>query len=314
MKIFFIGTVPMMLFNTGSGILRAVGDSATPLRYLVLCTVLNIILDIVFVIYFSAGVAGAAWATVVAITVSAALIIRDLAVRSGPQKLYLRKIGFDRLTLNRTMYIGIPSGIQSAMYSVSNLILQASVNSFGSDTVAAWAVTGKLDGVFWVLTNSFGTAICAFTGQCFGAGLTERMKKGTKAALIMDIAVAVFFASVLLPIAPVALRLFTEDQGVINEAVYIMLWFVPFYFIWCFIEIFSNTLRGAGDSIRPTVIVLLGICFLRILWAAFIVPLWPAIATVTASYPVSWAITALALLVYYFRSDWLRRCSAHLSH
>ena len=112
MKIFFIGTVPMMLFNAGSGILRAVGDSATPLRYLVLCTVLNIVLDIVFVIHFSAGVAGAAWATAVAMTVSAALIMRDLAVRPGPQRLYLRKIGIDRRTLSRALYIGVPSGVQ----------------------------------------------------------------------------------------------------------------------------------------------------------------------------------------------------------
>ena len=313
MKIFFAGTVPMMLFNAGSGILRAVGDSATPLKYLVLCTVLNIILDIVFVIYFSAGVAGAAWATAVSIAVSAVLIMRDLAVKPGPQKLYIRKIGIDRRTLSRTMYIGVPSGIQSAMYSISNLILQASVNSFGSDTVAAWAVTGKLDGIFWVLSNSFGTAICAFTGQCFGAGLTDRMKKGTKAALIMDVAVAVIFASILLPIAPFALRLFTEDQGVIDEAVHIMLWFVPFYFIWCFIEVYSNTLRGAGDSIRPAVIVLLGICLLRILWVAFVVPVWHSIDAVSASYPVSWAVTALALLIYYLRSDWLRRCSKQLN-
>ena len=313
MKIFFIGTVPMMLFNAGSGILRAVGDSATTLKYLVLCTVLNIILDIVFVIYFSAGVAGAAWATAVSIAVSAVLIMRDLAVKPGPQKLYIRKIGIDRRTLSRTMYIGVPSGIQSAMYSISNLILQASVNSFGSDTVAAWAVTGKLDGIFWVLSNSFGTAICAFTGQCFGAGLTDRMKKGTKAALIMDVAVAVIFASILLPIAPFALRLFTEDQGVIDEAVHIMLWFVPYYFIWCFIEVYSNTLRGAGDSIRPAVIVLLGICLLRILWVAFVVPVWHSIDAVSASYPVSWAVTALALLIYYLRSDWLRRCSDHLN-
>lgn len=307
LRIYFSGSVASLIFNVGSGILRAVGDSKRPLYYLVVCCVLNIVLDILFVKSFGMGVAGVAWATVISLVVSAVLIIVSLCRTEGAHRLSFRKLGLNMSALKKTMYIGVPAGVQSMMYSLSNLIIQASVNKLGTTTVAAWSAVSKLDGIYWVTSSAFGVAICAFVGQCFGAGKYERMKKSVKVCLAMATVAAAGISSLLLAFGNIGMRIISDDPQVIELAVEMLWYFAPFYVVWSFVEVISNTLRGAGDSFRPMVIVLLGVCVLRVLWVALVVPQWNTIRGISLAYPFTWCITAVAMTVYYFKSDWLKK-------
>lgn len=302
LRIYFVGTIPLMLFNVGSGILRAVGDSRRPLRFLIVCCLSNIALDVVFVVVLRMGVAGVAWATVLAQLLSAVLVMRCLMRAEGPVRISVRELRLDWPALRSTLGIGVSAGVQSAMYSISNIIIQAAVNDLGTTLVAAWTATSKIDGVFWVTSNAFGIAICAFVGQCYGAGKIERMRKSVRVCFLMALGTAAVMSMGLIGFARPLLRLVTADGQVITLAAQIMRFFVPYYAVWIVIEIVSNTLRGVGDAVRPMLIVTVGVCLIRILWIAFVVPLYPGIRTISYSYPVSWSITALALTVYYFRS------------
>ena len=308
LRIYYLGAAPLLLFNVASGILRAVGDSRWPLVYLGVSCGLNIVLDLVFVAALQMGVDGVAWATVLSQIVSAVLILFHLARVKGPERLVLRELRMDRASLRRILYIGIPAAIQGTMYSLSNIIIQAAVNDFGTTVVAAWTAIGKFDGVYWVTSNSFGAAICTFVGQCFGAGKYERMKEGVKKWLGVTFGTSAVISALLLGLGRWGLLLFTTEQPVIEEAMRMLWYFVPFYVLWAFIEILSNTLRGAGDAIAPTVICLLGVCVLRIVWIWAVVPQWHTILAVSMSYPITWFVTAAVFVIYYSKSNWLERC------
>ena len=308
LRVYYLGAAGMLLFNIGSGILRAVGDSRWPLVFLGVCCILNIVLDLLFVAVLSWGVAGAAAATVVSLSFSAVLLLVHLGRASGPWRLQLGLLHVYPASLRRILYLGVPAAIQGSMYSLSNIIIQAAVNNFGTVTVAAWTAIGKFDALFWVTSNAMGTALCTFVGQNFGAGQYERMRKGVKQWLLTDIGVTVALSALLLSLAPWMLRMFSADPAVIALARRMMWYFAPFYVVWVFIDILSNALRGAGDSFWPMVISLVGVCLLRILWIAFVVPHWDTIAGVSFSYPFTWGITALTYLIYYRKSNWLDRC------
>ena len=311
LRTYYLGAVPLLLFNVASGILRAVGDSRRPLHYLGICCGMNIALDLAFVAALHMGVRGVAWATVLSQLTGAVLILLRLVRSSGPERIRWRRLRMDPSSLRRILYIGVPAAIQGAMYSVSNIIIQAAINDFGTTVVAAWTAISKFDGVYWVTSNSFGAAICTFVGQCFGAGKYDRMKEGVRRWLLTALAMSVTVSTLLLSLGRWGLRLFSSDAAVIEEAMRLMWYFIPFYFMWSFIEIYSNTLRGAGDAIAPTVICLIGVCALRVLWIVFIVPHWHTVLGISVSYPVTWFFTATAFLIYYYRSDWLRRCAGH---
>lgn len=310
LRIYFVGIVPLMLFNIGSGILRAVGDSRRPLYYLLICCALNIGLDILFVGRFQLGVAGVAWATVISLTVSAILILINLCTTDAPYRLRVNEIRLRGATLKRILHIGVPTGVQSAMYSISNLIIQAAINTLGTPVVAAWTTTGKLDGVFFAFSNSFGLTIMAFVGQCFGAGKYERMKKSIRVCMGLALGVAASISTLLLVFGRHWFHIFTSDAVVIDYAVEMLSYFAPFYVVWTFIEILSNALRGAGDAINPMVITIIGVCGLRILWALFVLPSWHTVMGASLCYPATWIATALAFVLYYCKSNWLKRCIA----
>ena len=311
LRIYYLGAAGMLLFNIGSGILRAVGDSRWPLVFLAVCCVLNIALDLLFVAVFAWGVAGAAWATVISLTLSAVLLLIHLARVEGPWRFRVKELRIYPASLRRILYLGVPAAVQGSMYSLSNIIIQAAVNNFGTVTVAAWTALGKFDALYWVVSNAMGTAICTFVGQNFGAGKYERMRKGVRQWLLTDLGVTVCISVLLLTLAPWMLRMFSADDAVIDLARRMLWYFAPFYPVWVFIEILSNALRGAGDSIRPMFISLVGVCLLRILWVLLVVPRWNTIAGVSMSYPFTWSVTALTYLLYYRYGGWLQRCMKH---
>ena len=309
LRIYYLGAIPLLLFNVASGILRAVGDSRRPLYYLGVCCGMNIALDLLFVAALRWDVNGVAWATVISQLTGAVLILVRLVRSEGPERMELRRLRIDAPSLKRILYIGVPAAIQGAMYSISNILIQAAINDFGTVVVAAWTAISKFDGVYWVTSNSFGAAICTFVGQNFGAGKYDRMREGVRKWLLTTLGTSVLLSTLLIGLSRWGLRLFTTDTTVIAEATRMMWYFVPYYALWSFIEIISNTLRGAGDAIAPTIISLIGVCLLRILWIAFVVPRWHTVMCISVSYPVTWFITALAFVIYYYKSNWLARCT-----
>ena len=307
LRIFYLGTVPLLLFNVGSGILRAVGDSRWPLVFLVLCCVLNIALDLLFVAGLRWGVPGAAWATVLSLTVSAVCVLIHLARARGAYRLRFGMLRIYWPSLRRILYIGVPAGVQNAMYAVSNIVIQTAINGFGTTTVAAWTAIGKFDGIYWMTSNAFGVSICTFVGQCFGAAEYDRMRRGVRQWMGVTIGTSIALSTVMIAMSRWGMMLFSKEPDVIALATQILWYIMPFYFVWSFIEIISNTLRGVGDSVPPTVISLLGVCLLRVLWVLLVVPRWRTVLCVALSYPVTWAVTAAIFLIYFLRGNWLER-------
>lgn len=299
-RIIFGGMTANLVYNIGAGILRAVGDSRRPLYFLIASCVLNIILDFLFVVGFKWGVAGAGIATVISQIFSAVLVCLTLMRTEECYKLYLKKIRFHKIMFNRIVHIGIPAGFQSLMYSLSNVLIQSNMNQFGTDTIAAWAAYGKIDGIFWMIMGSFGIAVTTFVGQNFGAQKYDRVKKGIRVCFIMAMSAAISL-SIFLTFGGTAIyRLFSDDEQVISKGLEVMRFLVPTYFTYVSIEIFSGSLRGMGNSLIPMILTCLGVCVLRVLWIFIAVPIWPDIRTVIFSYPLAWSTTSVLFIIYYF--------------
>lgn len=306
LRLYFLGTIPTLLFNMGAGILRAVGDAKRPLYYLVVCCLMNVVLDLLFVAGLHMGVAGAAVATTLANLTSALLILRQLARTQDAYRLIPRQIRIHKATLLHILGIGVPAAIESAMYAASSLLIQVPINTLGTEAVAAWSATSKVDGVYFALMVSFGVAIMAFVGQNYGASKYQRMKQGVRVALTISLSITVALSILLMLFAPYCFRIFTDEPLVIQYAIEIMGYFVPFYFLWTCIEILANSLRGSGDALVPMIISVGGICGLRILWVFLVVPHWNTLMGISICYPVSWAVTVAVLILYFCRGKWRR--------
>ena len=305
-RIYFGGSIFMLLFNMGSGILRALGDSRRPFIYLLVSCLSNIILDLFFVIALDLGVAGVAWATVIAQGLSTILILINLA-RHDNYPLRLRLLGIDREALKEMLRIGVPSGLQSSMYGVSNMILQIGVNTLGTVVVASWSMCGKIDGIYWAISGAFGTAVMNFVAQNYGAHKTDRIKSCTRTGLkLFTIATLLLSTGILLLAKPV-LHIFTDDPALMETTWKLLTYFVPTYILWTVIEIFSGVLRGVGDALKPFIILALGVCLLRVVWVLTVFQSFHTLFVISISYPISWAVTDVAMLLYYFKGSIFKR-------
>lgn len=309
-QIYFIGMVPSLIYNIGSGILRAVGDSRRPLMFLIAATMTNIVMDIVFVLGLGWGVAGAAIATVISQFISAILVVETLRHSAYSYRLRLSKLRMHGDMLSRIVRIGLPAGMQSVMYSLSNIIIQAGVNGFGTDVMAAWTAYGKLDGLYWMIISAFGVAITTFAGQNFGARQYDRMKKSVNVCLGISAVTTILLSVLTIVVAHPVLSMFTDDANVLEIGVYMVRLIAPAYITYIFVEILSGAMRGAGDSFIPTVMTLTGICLLRVFWVMAIMPMHHELGTLMMSYPVSWSVASIMFIVYYLRGNWLKRCIA----
>jgi Na+-driven multidrug efflux pump len=198
--------------------------------------------------------------------------------------------------------IGIPSGVQSSMYGLSNMLLQVGVNTLGTVVVASWAMSGKVDGAFWAITSAFGTALTTFVGQNYGAGKLDRIRAAAKKSLVLMGGMTLSVSGILLLLARPLLHLLTNDGAVIDTTWYIILLFVPFYLIWVPIEVFSGVLRGVGDVLRPSLILAGGICGFRILWLFTAFRFSPTLLILCVCYPLSWVVTDIAIYLYFRHS------------
>ena len=307
MRIYFLGVIPSLIYNMGSGILRAVGDSKRPLYFLIASTLTNIVLDLFFVLVLRMGVAGVAIATSLSQVVSAAMVMYALMKTDDMYRLYLREIRFSPSILSAIIRIGLPAGLQSTMYSVSNLIIQASINSFGTDTIAAWTAYSKIDGMFWMIMSAYGVSITTFAGQNFGAGKYDRIHKSVRVCIGMSAFTSVLLSAIVLVGGRFFLGLFTDDPGVADIGMSIIHVIAPTYITYICIEILGGTARGCGDSIIPMLLTCFGVCVLRVIWILGIVPIHRDLATVAFSYPLTWAVTSVMFIIYYLRGNWLKR-------
>ena len=307
LRIYFGGSIFTLIFNIGSGILRAVGDSRRPFIFLMISCVCNIILDLVFVRSMGLGVPGVAIATVISQVLSAVLVIIVLARSKESYALSLKKLCFDVPLFKRMMFIGVPNGVQSLMYGFSNLLIQAGVNELGTVVVAAWSLSGKVDGFYWASINAAGTAMMNFVGQNFGAGKKDRVRQSVSEGMKIFMIMTIGFSVVILIVARKALGIFTDDQLLIDTTWTVIKYFVPYYFSWTIIEVLSGLLRGVGDAITPTVICGIGIAAFRAIWVFTVFRIQHTLPVISMAYPASWFVTGSAMIIYYRMGKWQRR-------
>lgn len=311
LRVYFAGMIPSMIYNMGTGILRAVGDSRRPMYFLITAAFVNIVLDLLFVAVFHWGVLGAALATIISQLVSALLTLASLiGAELRPYHLKLHRVAMDAATLADIVRIGLPAGLQSVMYNISNIIIQTSINAFGTTTVAAWTAYGKLDSLFWMSMNSMGLSVTTFAGQNFGAKQYDRVRKGAWVCLFFCAVLALGLGAVIYVFGSPLVGLFSDDAQVVERALEIIRLLTPCFITYASIEALSGTIRGSGDAWVPMVLTAGGVCGLRILWVVLAAPLFGTLTGVLVSYPISWGVTSVLYILYFLAGGWLRRCIA----
>lgn len=313
MRIYFIGVIPNLVYNMGAAILRAVGDSKRPLYFLVASCLTNIVLDLLFVVGLKMEVAGAALATILSQLISAVLVMVTLMRTQEAYRFEFSALRVDQMLLRKVIQIGLPAGLQSMMYSISNILIQANINGFGTDTIAAWAVFGKIDGLFWMTMDAMGIAVTTFAGQNFGAGKFDRLKKGTYVGLWMSAVITAILGGLMLVLGYPLISLFTSDGTVMEEAMNMMRFIIPFWFCYVCVNVYPCTLRGVGDALVPMLIICVGTCVLRIVWIFTAGIVYPGLYTTLVSYPLSWTITSIAFIVYYYRFSAMKKLDRYLA-
>ena len=313
LRIYFVGVIPAFIYNIGTGILRAIGDSRRPLYFLMIACVVNIALDLLFVVVMKMGVKGVGYATVIAQCVSATLVIITLTRSNTSYQLIIKKIRFHGNLMRDIVRIGFPAGMQSMMYAISNAIVQSTVNGFGTDTVAAWTAMSKLDGMHWMMLQAFGIAVTTFVAQNIGARKYDRARKSVRTCLGLTTIFTLAITAIMVFFGGSLLRLFTNDETVLKYGVKIILQMSPYYILYICVEILSGALRGSGDTLVPLLMTVVGICGMRIVWIYLVLPHYNTLSTLTMCYPITWAITSLLFICYYLRGKWFERAVSKLA-
>ena len=307
LRIFMSGMVFSVVYNIGAGILRALGDSRRPLYFLIIGCFVNIFLDLLFVAVLKLGVVGAAVATVLSQAISAGMVVICIMRRPDAGRLILKDIKIEKAILGDILKIGIPAGLQSVMYAVSNLIIQSAVNDYGEATVAAWTAMGRMDGIIWLVMGAFGTAITTFVGQNFGAQRYDRMRRSCRVCMGMAVGSIGILSLLICIFGRQLLSLFVTDGEVLDIGQQIIWAISPFYLTYVTVEILSGTIRGTGDSVKPVIIIAICTCLLRVIYVPLCKHFGLPIRFVAYSYAVTWTITSCVFIVYYLRGNWLRR-------
>ena len=298
-RIIFIGMPVTMLYNFAAAVLRAIGDTKRPLYFLTIAGIVNVILNLIFVIVFHMSVAGVALATILSQAISAVLVTRSLLHMDGPTRLYLQKLRIHRRLLVRIITIGLPAGIQSMMFSISNVVIQSSVNSFGSIVIAGNAAAANVGNFVYQAMNTFQQSVTSFAGQNLGARKPERVIGSLRACLFW----AAVFGIVLGPLSTYfshpLLSLFSSDPGVIEVGVERMKIVVLPYALCGIMDVMTGVLRGIGYSTLPMIVSLMGACVFRLLWIATVFQAHRSMFVLLMSYPVSWTLTFIVLVILF---------------
>ncbi|MBR4080780.1 MAG: MATE family efflux transporter [Clostridia bacterium] len=298
--IYFLGMPFNMLYNFGAAILRAVGDTRRPLYYLIIAGVLNVLLNLLLVIVFHMGVAGVAIATVFSQAVSCVLVMACLIRSEGAIHLDLHKLRIDLSQLKEIARIGLPAGLQGSLFSISNVLIQSTVNSFGSVVVAGNTASSNLEGFVYTAMNALYQAAITFSSQNMGAKKYARVHRSMWVCLGVVLTVGLASGLLMTLLGPVLLHLYTDNPEVIDYGMVRMRIILPTYFICGMMDTMVGQLRGVGQSILPMLVSLTGACALRIVWILTVFAANPTLPTLYWSYPVSWTVTLLAHVTCYF--------------
>lgn len=299
MRIYFIGMPVVLLYNFGSSILRAVGDTKRPLYYLVAAGIINAVLNLIFVIKLNMGVAGVATATVISEVISAVLILRCMCGTEGSCRLYLNRLKIHGDKLKRILQVGIPAGLQGMVFSLSNVLIQSSVNSFGSVAMAGNTAASNIEGFIYTAMNSYHQTAMSFSSQNFGAGKHKRITKVLFLCLGMVTAVGLIMGLSAYLGGGMLLRIYSTDAEVIRYGLLRMSIICTCYCLCGIMDVMVGGLRGIGYSTMPMIVSLLGACGFRIVWIFTVFQWNRSLQTLYISYPVSWFITAAVHMICY---------------
>ena len=299
-QIIMAGFTFTLIYNMATGVLRAVGDTKRPLYFLIISCILNIILDIIFVLVFKLAIVGVAVATIISQAISAILTIYCLTNSNTMYHLDLRKLRLDKHITLSIIKIGLPAGLQSVMYSLSNLIIQRSINLLGTNYVAAWSAYSKIDPIFWNMIGSVGVSMTTFSAQNYGAKNYQRIKKGVTITMIITAICSILLSVCMYQFASYIYLLFTTDVNVILIGVDILKFLVPFYIVFIPIEILAAALRGVNDAIVPVVITGVGVCLLRVVWILAVANKIGDMKSILMCYPITWITTSILFFIYYY--------------
>ena len=304
LQIYFAGVSSLMIYNMGSAILRAVGDSVRPLCYLICSSFVNVVFDIIFVKYMSMGVAGAAYATILSQVISAILVLVSLTVSKGMYRLHWNRLRIEMGVLKEIIYIGMPSALQQSITAFSNVFVQSYINAFGSSVMAGWSSYIKIDQFVVIPANSISMSITTFVGQNLGAFKAYRANKGTKISVGIAAAATAAVVAVLVAFAPQAIMLFNRETAVVECGTMLLRVMTPFYIVWSVNMILSGSLCGAGDTRMATLIKLFSFVIFRQIYLFAVSRLFPNVLfAVAIGYPIGWTLSAVLITVYYIRKN-----------
>lgn len=305
LQVFFGGIVFSVIYNMAAGILNAVGNSKRSLVYLLIAACSNIVLDLLFVVVLKMGIIGAALATDISQLLSCIFILRFLMRTDEIYKLRFREIRFYDHLLGKILRIGLPTGVQNIVISLSNVIVQSTVNSFGAVVMAGFAAYIKIDGFNLLPVLSISMAATTFTGQNIGAGKLDRVKKCMITSVAMGVVYTVATGILLLAFAPQVIGVFTKNREVVECGVYIMRFFCPFYWMLAVLQILSGTIRGAGKTMETMFVFLISLCLYRIAWIWGAMSVKHSLDLLMMVYPTSWLVGAILILLYGWKGKWM---------
>lgn len=301
MRIYYIGMMPTLVYNTGASILRAIGDSKRPLYFLIISSVINIILDYILVRFTSLGVKGAAIATVISQVASMFLILFVFSKNKECYGWHYKNVGIDFDLIKKIVHIGLPAGIQSVVYSITNLYIQACVNSFGTNTVAGYSALGKVDCLFWYFSAAFGISVTTLVGQNYGAHKIDRVKKIMNWSYLLYTLMALAIAGFCYIYSNELIGLFSKDIEVIEIGSSILEYLCFLWVLFMPVEVISSSIKACGDVIAPMWISIIGIAGVRIIYLAFIP--FDGVIGAMKCYPISWIITGVAYIIYFVKGN-----------
>ncbi len=299
LKIYFVGIPASMVFNFGAAILRAVGDSRHPMYYLTIAGIINVVLNLFFVIVFHMSVDGVAWATVISQYIAMVLILLCLYKFEGPIRFMPRQLRIDTTKLKSLVRIGLPAGLQSMLFSISNVLIQSAVNSFGTILVAANSAASNVEGFIGTTINAYYNAAITFTGQNMGAKKYDRIDTVAKISTILIFATWILLGSATLLFGRQLLSLYTSDLAVIDLGMVRLKVQMVIYFTAGIMNVFPGLTRGMGFSILPMLCTLIGACLLRIVWLATVFTWYPTVMVLFACYPVTWTLAGIGQVVSF---------------
>lgn len=292
LAIYFLGSPFLMVYNFGAAILRAIGDTVRPLIFLTIAGVMNVLVNVILVVIFNLGVAGVAYATVTSQCVSAILVVIVLLKEKGIAKYSIGQSKIKKRTLAEILRLGIPSGLQGALFSISNLLIQSTINGFGEIVVAANTASVSLEGFVYISMNAIAQTSSTVVGQNFGAGNFDRIKRAVRTCLVYSVATSLLVSAVILLLQKPLLGLYLSTDQAVEWACVRITIVLPTYFMLGIMDLLSNSMRGMGSSVMPMIITLIGACLFRIAWIYVVFPFNRVYSNVILSFPASWVITA----------------------